>query len=140
MSIKVKTFTGCIHGSDAIGNQIQRWLEENEHIEIVSSSQSDYNGRITAIVFYKEKYIKTRDLGVKMDDKDFVNFGDVVARGKFGMQCQYVSRYVDGVIPGWANLGKGLRFQGSAANYHSLKIHKDDVEEFVRRVKKHWAK
>jgi len=34
-------------------------------------------------------------------------------------------------------LGDGLRFKGNTNNYHSLKIHKDDVEEFVWRYELH---
>ncbi len=70
-----------------------------------------------------------------MDDKDFVNFGDV-ARNRLHQQCQYCSKYVDGKIPGYPNLGKGLRFKGEEYDYHMLLIHKDDVEEFVNRVEK----
>lgn len=62
----------------------------------------------------------------------YINFGDM-ARHKMNMQCQYASRYVDGVIDGWKNLGEGLRFKGNTNVYHSLRIHKDDVEEFVQR-------
>lgn len=66
----------------------------------------------------------------------YVDFGNM-ARERLGIQCQYASRYVDGRIPGWPNLGKGLRFQGSPTDYHFLKIHQDDVEEFVRRYRAH---
>lgn len=62
----------------------------------------------------------------------YVNFGDI-SRDRLEIQCQYGSRYVDGVIPGYPNLGKRLRFEGDCNNYHSLKIHIDDVEEFVKR-------
>jgi hypothetical protein len=68
-----------------------------------------------------------------MTDTDYIDFGDV-SRGRLGQQCQYASRYVDGVIPGWPNLGEGLRFKGYPSRYYSLRIHKDDVEEFVWRV------
>lgn len=57
----------------------------------------------------------------------FVGFGDV-ARSRCKQQCQYVSRYVP-------NLGEGLRFRGEPSDYHFLEIHKDDVNEFVRRYK-----
>lgn len=67
----------------------------------------------------------------------FVNFGDVVARGRLRQQCQYASRYVDGKIEGYPNLGNGLRFKGDSGNYHSLRIHGDDVDEFVRRVEEY---
>ena len=71
-----------------------------------------------------------------LDALIYVNFGDV-SRKRLGLQCQHGSRYVDGAIDGWENLGKGLRFKGKASDYHSLKIHKDDVEEFVRRYKEY---
>lgn len=72
-------------------------------------------------------------------DDTYVDFGDV-SRQKLGEQCQYGSRYIDGYIPGWPNLGDGLRFTGYDSNgrinnYHDMKIHHDDVAEFVRRVK-----
>ena len=64
---------------------------------------------------------------------DYIEFGDI-ARGQCGGQCQYVSRTVDG-RHGYPNLGEGLRFQGTPSDYHRLMIHKDDVDEFVRRWK-----
>lgn len=72
---------------------------------------------------------------------NFVDFGDV-SRKELKMQCQYAARYIDGKIPGWENLGEGLRFtgfdsNGNINNYHAMKIHRDDVNEFVRRVKSH---
>jgi len=68
---------------------------------------------------------------------DYVSFGDI-ARIRLGQQCQYASRYIDGEIEGYPNLGEGLRFTGfdhlgRINNYHAMEIHKDDVEEFVRR-------
>jgi len=66
------------------------------------------------------------------DDPDFVSFGNV-ARRQIGEQAQYASRYVGG-RHGSPDLGKGLRFKGDPRDYHFLLIHKDDVEEFVRRV------
>ena len=71
------------------------------------------------------------------ENPDYVCFGDV-ARGQLDQQCQYASRYVDGRYD-YPNLGVGLRFIGDACDYHSLQIHKDDVEEFVHRVKEYKA-
>lgn len=68
------------------------------------------------------------------DVDGFVNFGDV-ARNLLNMQCQYASYYVGGVASR-PDLGEGLRIIGDAHNYHSLRIHKDDVVEFVQRVEK----
>jgi len=71
-------------------------------------------------------------------NEGFVPFGDV-ARQQIGMQCQYASGYIlgEGRCP---NLGDGLRFKNwpnTSGDYHSIEIHQDDVEEFVRRVKEH---
>ena len=67
-----------------------------------------------------------------MNDDDYVNFGNV-SRGRLGLQCQYGSQYINGSC-GRVNLGNGLRFKNvDSYNYHSLKIHKDDVERFVKR-------
>lgn len=65
---------------------------------------------------------------------DYLNFGDF-ARAIMGLQCQYAARYVDGKLDGWPNLGKGLRFIGNTNNYHSLRIHKKDADEFLKRHK-----
>jgi len=70
-----------------------------------------------------------------MADTEWVNFGDV-ARKRLNEQCQYVSRYVGG-RHGSPDLGGGLRFQGDPTDYHDLLIHRDDVDEFVRRVEVH---
>jgi hypothetical protein len=66
---------------------------------------------------------------------EYVDFGEV-ARGRLGQQCQYVSRYVSGVC-GWPVLSAGLRFLGDPHYYHGLRIHRDDVDEFVRRIEEH---
>lgn len=63
----------------------------------------------------------------------FVSFG-VMARELCGHQAQYVSRCIDG-RHGLPNLGEGLRFLGRPEDYHDVKIHRDDVDEFVRRYK-----
>ncbi len=84
-------------------------------------------------------YLATKSRRLRLDLANYVDFGDV-SRQQLGLQCQYGSRYIDGYIDGWPNLGKGLRFIGFDSgghinNYHAMKIHRDDVEEFVRRVK-----
>lgn len=66
------------------------------------------------------------------DENGFVNFGDV-ARQMLNMQSQYASYYVGG-LGERPDLSGGLRFKGDPASYHSLRIHKDDVEEFIARV------
>ncbi len=83
-----------------------------------------------------KKYESHEEREARLEREGFVHFG-VVARDILQQQSQYASRYVDGEIPGYPNLGEGLRFDGHAYDYHSLAIHKDDVEEFVRRVKEY---
>lgn len=67
---------------------------------------------------------------------EYVNFGDTV-RARCGGQSQYISRYLTG-WDGSPNLSDGIRWVGKDSEYHFILIHKDDVEEFVRRVLKYW--
>ena len=67
----------------------------------------------------------------KSDTEGFVHFGDI-AHGELGMQTQYASRYISGLDR--PKLSDGLRITGDPDDYHGLRIHKDDIEEFVRRV------
>ena len=81
--------------------------------------------------------VKRHDVHLECTGQDYVKFGDIVAHGHLDGQTQYISRYIDGKIDGWPNLGEGLRFKGDPGNYHDVTIHKDDVDEFVRRVREH---
>lgn len=67
-----------------------------------------------------------------VDDEGMVSFGDM-ARGVLHQQCQYASYYVEG-IANRPRLADDLRIEGDPANYHSLRIHRDDVVTFVERV------
>ncbi|MFA5644130.1 MAG: hypothetical protein WC928_01225 [Patescibacteria group bacterium] len=69
-------------------------------------------------------------------DKDgFVNFGDV-SRQILKKQGQYGVAYAFGDEScDCPNLGDGLRILGNPGNYCDVKIHKDDIDEFVRRYK-----
>jgi len=61
-----------------------------------------------------------------------VSFGDV-ARGRLNQQCQYASRYLDPKNDPY--FGEGIRLlNNDSGDYHSIRIHKDDVEIFVSRV------
>lgn len=66
-------------------------------------------------------------------DGEFVDFG--VIRERTGMPIQYAIRYADGAF-GCENLGEGLRFRKLDPGNFSGEIHRDDVDEFVRRLKK----
>lgn len=72
-----------------------------------------------------------------MSDDKYIAFGEHVAHKRLNQQCQYASRYIDGRIEGYPNLGEGLRFKGETSDYHSILIHEDDVDEFVRRVEEY---
>ena len=85
--------------------------------------------------FSQEDLKELQNLQEMADEEGFVPFREVAWTFMEGMQAQYASRYIDGAIPGWPNLGEGLRFKGEASNYYSVKIHKDDIEEFVKRVR-----
>lgn len=64
----------------------------------------------------------------------YVELGEV-CRNRLNMQCQYGSRYADNVWhPEYLFCGENLRITGSTKIYHSMTIHEDDVDEFVRRV------
>ena len=53
-------------------------------------------------------------------------------------QNQYASRYAHGRINGYPNLGEGLRWKKlDSGNYHEIRIHLDDLEEFHRRVREY---
>lgn len=81
------------------------------------------------------------------NDQGFSGFGDF-CRARLGQQCQYGSRYIDGRLEGYPALGEGLRFNNGigyggdvtpldATDYHSVRIHRDDMDEFERRYNEH---
>jgi hypothetical protein len=84
----------------------------------------------------RSKRAKTRSSEVDAGS-EYINFGDV-ARQQCHEQCQYASRYLVG-WKDWPDLGAGLRYQGEIGDYHSIVIHRDDVEEFVRRYHEHMS-
>ncbi len=53
-----------------------------------------------------------------------------------GYPLQYLARYTEGTLD-YPDLGEGLRFEGDPSNYHDMRIHLDDVKEFVRRMTDH---
>lgn len=81
----------------------------------------------------------------EFNDGGFSSFGDF-CRSRLGQQCQYGSRYIDGRLEGYPNLGEGLRFNNgkgyngevrefNGSDYHSIRIHRDDMNEFERRYR-----
>ena len=89
-----------------------------------------------------QKYLKKKCTSCGFDPANpdpFINFG-AIARDKLLMQCQYASRYLTDDFEGYPNFSEGIRIQGDRADYHSIKIHKDDVMKFVVRVCRHMSK
>lgn len=72
-------------------------------------------------------------------DGGYSSFGDF-SRNRLGQQCQYGSRYILGRIEGYPALGEGLRFLNlDRSDYHSIRIHRDDMDEFALRYANHQA-
>ncbi|MBI2545302.1 MAG: hypothetical protein HYW22_01730 [Candidatus Aenigmarchaeota archaeon] len=94
--------------------------------------------------FVRRKY-SVAGVEYKPDEEGFVRFGEVAHR-ELEMQTQYAVQYT-GIPefrsvrdPNGPNLGKGLRFKTDKAvggNYHGVEIHRDDIAEFVRKVKQY---
>ena len=64
----------------------------------------------------------------------YISYPDLCHR-RLGTTSQVGAYYVGGLDP-YPDLSDGIRFQGDRGMYHSLRIHRDDVERFVARVKK----
>jgi hypothetical protein len=71
-----------------------------------------------------------REKTANEDLSDYIPFGPV-ARGKLRDQAQYARHWLKD-----PEVGKDIRWIGDFSNYHSLKIHKDDVAELEKRVLK----
>lgn len=81
--------------------------------------------------FNKKSFEQTSNF--EADKDGFVNFGDV-SRKLLNKQCQYGVTYAFGdESHDCPNLGEGLRISGDPDDYHDVKIHKDDIDEFFRR-------
>ncbi|GEM_PF-1500358 len=82
----------------------------------------------------KEKYAD------KVDADGYVLTSEFAVR-ELRAQNKSVASLLDGeegLAPEY-NLGVGLRYRGESGNYPTMKIHIDDVDEFVQRVKKHYG-
>jgi hypothetical protein len=64
---------------------------------------------------------------------EYLDFGGV-AHGLMGLSTDQASHFVDG-IHGFPCLGKGLRFHGDPSIPRSLRIHLDDMDEFIARFR-----
>ena len=82
----------------------------------------------------REKYLS------KVDKDGFVYVGDFSTQ-ELRRQSKSVAAFLDGeegAEPG-TNLGNGIRFKGSSGNYSDMKVHIDDLEEFIERVRNYYG-
>jgi hypothetical protein len=73
-----------------------------------------------------------------MGKEEYVNFDEIEKEKLPDMDIQKVHLFVDGLTVGWPNLGNGLRFIGNPGEYHSMRIHKDDVDKFAKRLRQYY--
>lgn len=81
----------------------------------------------------KEKYKN------KIDENGFVRVSDF-ANQELRRQAKSIASLLDGeegLSPEY-NLGEGVRYVGASGNYDTMKVHIDDLEEFIKRVKNHY--
>jgi hypothetical protein len=81
----------------------------------------------------KEKYLS------KVDSEGYLSVASF-AVAELGRQSKSVASLLDGeegTSPEY-NLGEGLRYKGASGNYSDMKIHIDDLENFIERVKNHY--
>ena len=69
-----------------------------------------------------------------VDGDGFVAIGDVT-HGLLHQQPQYITSYMDGRKESNPVLVDGLRVDIESVSYHEYRIHRDDVVEFVARVR-----
>ena len=62
-----------------------------------------------------------------------VLFGDL-SRMMLNQQSQYGSRYVDGLLSDYPNLGIGLEIEGSSYEEYTLAVAPADADELVTRI------
>lgn len=81
----------------------------------------------------REQYLR------KADADGFVSLTDFSTQ-ELGRQTKSIAALLDGEEghqPGY-NLGEGLRYQGKSGDYWDMRVHLDDLDEFVRRVRVHY--
>lgn len=78
----------------------------------------------------RERYLS------KTDKEGFVYVGDFSAQ-ELGRQSKSIAAFLDGDEGSSPeiNLGKDIRFKGGSGNYSDMKVHIDDLETFITRVR-----
>lgn len=75
------------------------------------------------------------------DEDGFLNISSFVGT-ELNRQVKNVAGLLDGeegTSDPESNLGRGLRHKGKSGNYCDMQIHKDDLDEFVSRVRAHFG-
>jgi hypothetical protein len=105
-------------------------------------SQADEQDDVTTVVPTEAAYQLTDEQKrlldeMEQDEDGMVLLGEV-SHDFLNQQTQYASRYLTG-MGNTPNLSEGLRTDTSAMghNYHAFTIHKDDIVEFVARVRQY---
>ncbi|HEY5588383.1 MAG TPA: hypothetical protein VIK86_05440 [Candidatus Paceibacterota bacterium] len=79
---------------------------------------------------FKEKYFS------KIDPNGYLRLGDISREEFGGRQSKNISSLLDGSEG--INLGENLKYEGNSGNYSDMKIHIDDLNEFIKRVKEYY--
>lgn len=79
-------------------------------------------------------------------NKNITKVGDISKRLLGGRQTQYISRFIDKLDPEYDFLGEDLHFKNvfskegkGTGSYHDYMVHKDDIDELVKRVKDYYG-
>jgi hypothetical protein len=91
------------------------------------------NGQIETENDFKNKYLE------QADNEGYVAIG-AFAVSELKRQAKNVASLLDGEEGTEQDyfLGENLRYKGNSGNYSDMKIHIDDLDEFIKRVKKHY--
>jgi hypothetical protein len=82
----------------------------------------------------REKYLS------KADSSGYIDIGEFATQ-ELRRQSKNVASFLDGDegSNNDVNLGEGIRFTGTSGNYSDMKVHIEDLDEFVRRVKEYYG-
>lgn len=88
----------------------------------------------------KEKTTLKEKYSSDVDSEGFVSVR-AFATGELKRQSKSIAAFLDGDAGSNpdANLGEGLDFKGSSGNYSDMKIHIDDLDEFIKRVRNYYG-
>lgn len=85
--------------------------------------------------FIKQPTIKEKYLS-KIDSEGYLRLGEI-SRNEFGgRQVKNIASLLDGSEG--INLGENIRYNGNSGNYSDMKIHIDDLEAFIEKIKEYY--